>query len=99
MQRTTVRGFDFTSAPIRKKPFGSSTGELYRVNFEVSNLKLVVTLAFPLLLFRETALKQASFGDESVTSIPARIEQNSFGPTSGLLTIRRLESECRVKED
>jgi hypothetical protein len=44
--------------------------DLYRVNFEVNNLKPFACLAFPLSLPRKMALEWPSFGDELVTSFP-----------------------------
>ena len=44
------------------------TPDLYRVNFEVLNLKPFSSLAFPILPKAQTPLKQPSFGDELVTS-------------------------------
>ena len=38
--------------------------DLYRVNFEVNNLKSFARVAFPFSLLRKNGLKQPSFGDE-----------------------------------
>jgi hypothetical protein len=46
------------------------TPDLYRVNFEVNNLKPFACLAFPLSLACKNAIKRPSFGDELVTSFP-----------------------------
>jgi hypothetical protein len=46
------------------------TPDLYRVKFEVNNLKPFACLAFPLSLPRKNPLKPPSFGDELVTSFP-----------------------------
>jgi hypothetical protein len=44
------------------------TPDLYRVNFEVDNLKPFSSLAFPVVPRVETPQKQPGFGDEFVTS-------------------------------
>jgi hypothetical protein len=47
------------------------TPDLYRVNFEVLNLKPFSSLAFPVSQRLKTSLNQLSFGDELVTSLRA----------------------------
>jgi hypothetical protein len=47
---------------------GTRTPDLYRVNFDLNNLKPFACLAFPLSLPRKNGLKRPSFGDELVTS-------------------------------
>jgi hypothetical protein len=44
------------------------TPDLYRVNFEVNNLKPFACLAFPQTTYLKTPRKQPIFGDELVTS-------------------------------
>ena len=46
----------------------NSTPDLYRVNFEVNNLKPFACLAFPQTAHLKTPRKQLIFGDELVTS-------------------------------
>ena len=58
------------------------TPDLYRVNFEVNNLKPFARLAFPFLLLHKNALKRPSFGDELVTSFRVVPKGNGFGPVS-----------------
>src|SRR5712692_6403453 len=61
------------------------TPDLYRVNFEVNNLKPFACLAFPQTTYLKTPRKQPIFGDELVTSFcrstsPTRIScKNGFG--------------------
>ncbi len=47
---------------------GTRTPDLYRVKSEVKPLQPFSCLAFPFLHTQKTALKQAIFGDELVTS-------------------------------
>jgi hypothetical protein len=47
---------------------GTRTPDLYRVNFEVNNLKPFACLAFPQITYLKTPRKQPIFGDELVTS-------------------------------
>ena len=47
---------------------GTRTPDLYRVNFEVNNLKPFACLAFPHTTYLKTPRKQPIFGDELVTS-------------------------------
>jgi hypothetical protein len=49
-------------------PNETRTGDLYRVNFEVNNLKPFACLAFPHTTYLKTPRKQRIFGDELVTS-------------------------------
>ena len=44
------------------------TSDLYRVNFEVNNLKPFACLAFPQTTYLKTPRKRPIFGDELVTS-------------------------------
>jgi hypothetical protein len=46
----------------------TQTRDLYRVNFDVNNLKPFSCLAFPFSHLPKTALKRPIFGDELVTS-------------------------------
>ncbi len=68
---------------------GTRTPDLYRVNFEVNNLKPFACLAFPHTTYLKTARKQPIFGDELVTSFcrstsPTRIFcKNGFGTWRG----------------
>jgi hypothetical protein len=61
------------------------TRDLYRVNFEVNNLKPFACLAFPQTTYLKTSRKQPILGDELVTSFcrstfPTRIlGKNDFG--------------------
>jgi hypothetical protein len=45
------------------------TPDLYRVNFEVLNLKPFSSLAFPISPCPKTPVKRPSFGDELVTRL------------------------------
>src|SRR6266478_4884723 len=47
---------------------GTRTPDLYRVNFEVNNLKPFACLAFPHTTYLKTPRKRPIFGDELVTS-------------------------------
>src|SRR5713226_5353808 len=68
------------------------TPDLYRVNFEVNNLKPFACLAFPQTTYFKTPRKQHIFGDELVTSFcrstsPTRIFcKNGFGTCRGHAT-------------
>ena len=56
---------------LKKKVVGTrrlGTPDLYRVNFDLNNLKPFACLAFPVSEYRKKALKRHSFGDELVTS-------------------------------
>jgi hypothetical protein len=64
------------TAPV---PLGSwylRTSDLYRVNFEVNNLKPFACLAFPQTTYLKTPRKQAIFGDELVTSLPVHVPRS-----------------------
>ena len=69
-----------------------STVDLYRVNFEVNNLKPFACLAFPQTTYLKTPRKQPFFGDELVTSFcrptsPTGIFcKNDFGTWRGHAT-------------
>ena len=71
---------------------GTRTPDLYRVNFEVNNLKPFACLAFPQTTYLKTPRKQPIFGDELVTSFcrstsPIRIFcKNGFGTRRGHAT-------------
>jgi hypothetical protein len=69
------------------------TPDLYRVNFEVNNLKPFACLAFPFSLLRKNDIKQPSFGDESVTSFSLLCRKGIFSthlPQLVLTTIRMM---------
>ena len=53
---------------VNGRHVGTRTPDLYRVKFEVNNLKPFSCLAFPCWLSCKIAHKQPSFGDELVTS-------------------------------
>jgi hypothetical protein len=60
-----------TTAKLKKRNgrhVGTRTPDLYRVNFELNNLKPFACLAFPQITDLITPLKQPIFGDELVTS-------------------------------
>jgi hypothetical protein len=74
------------SLPSLERRRGSTrTPDLYRVNFEVNNLKPFACLAFPQITYLKTPRKRPIFGDELVTSFcgptfPTRILcKNDFG--------------------
>src|SRR6266849_7235304 len=53
---------------IDGRQVGTRTPDLYRVNFEVNNLKPFACLAFPHTTYPKIPRKQPIFGDELVTS-------------------------------
>src|SRR6266852_516146 len=57
---------------------GCTNIHLYRVNFEVNNLKPFACLAFPQTTYRKTLGKQPIFGDELVTSFCRSTFQPAF---------------------
>src|SRR5713101_8594344 len=57
------------------------TPDLYRVNFEVNNLKPFACLAFPQTSYPGMPQKWPIFGDELVTSFPASVERQQFRTT------------------
>ena len=64
--------------PRQSKPgrhVGTRTPDLYRVNFEVNNLKPFACLAFPQTTHLKIPRKQPIFGDELVTSFFAAAPQ------------------------
>jgi hypothetical protein len=69
--------------------WGLEPPDLYRVNFEVNNLKPFACLAFPQTTYLKTPRKRSIFGDELVTSFcrstsPSRIFcKNDFGTRRG----------------
>jgi hypothetical protein len=65
---------------------GTRTPDLYRVNFEVNNLKPFPHLAFPHFLAPENTPKQPSFDGELMASLPSSRPLNSG--TSALLSCR-----------
>ena len=74
------------SLPSLERRRGSTrTPDLYRVNFEVNNLKPFACLAFPQTTYLKTPPKRPIFGDELVTSFcrspsPTHIlRKNDFG--------------------
>ena len=70
------------------------TSDLYRVNFEVNNLKPFACLAFPQTAYLKTPRKQPIFGDELVTSFCRPTSRtcifckNDFGTWRGTLPAR-----------
>ncbi len=57
---------------VNGRHVGTRTPDLYRVNFEVNNLKPFACLAFPQTSYPETPHKRPIFGDELVTSFHRR---------------------------
>jgi len=60
----------------------AQTPDLYRVNFEVNNLKPFACLAFPLTTYLKTPRKQPIFGDELVTSFPLPCRKETITGTA-----------------
>jgi hypothetical protein len=65
------------------------TSDLYRVNFEVNNLKPFACLAFPQTTYLKTPRKQPIFGDELVTSFCRSTSSTRIVCKSGFGTWRR----------
>ncbi len=66
-----------------------STPDLYRVNFEVNNLKPFACLAFPQIAYLKTPRKQPIFGDELLTSFCKPNLSNPHLPPKGFWHMAR----------
>src|SRR5437868_7743261 len=90
--RKTCRSLLSRFSRLDGRHVGTRTPDLYRVNFEVNNLKPFACLAFPHTTYLKTPRKQPIFGDELVTSflqinLPNRIFcENGFGTRRGHAT-------------
>ena len=89
INRSGLERHDPSTACGRLGSRNNSGFDLYRVNFEVNNLKPFACLAFPQTAYLKTPRKQPIFGDELVTSFcrstsPTRIFcKNGFGTWRG----------------
>src|SRR6266849_5879385 len=81
-----------------------SAVDLYRLKFEVNNLKPFACLAFPQTTYLKTRQKQPIFGDELLTSFcrstsPTRIScKNGFGTRRGHATNGGTASQGIVRQ-
>src|SRR5882724_9110852 len=66
--RETCRSQSSSFNRMDGRHVGTRTPDLYRVNFEVRNLKLFTYLAFPHFLAQENAQKQPSFDGDLMAS-------------------------------